>query len=257
VATPQLLDYLGVDPETVPEAARLLTRVAGPVDLTGDILRSEGAPRHSTPDRLTPGRVPGEAVTRIDVPAYRSAPRSLLTPEAVEAGGWTAAPAGWLVESPHPLTGDQLDAARALAVRAGLTVEDREAQGNLATVRTVASLAGVLLALGILAMTVGLIRSESSRDVRTLTAVGAPRRTRRTVTASTAGGLALVAAILGTIIAYLALGAGYWPDTDRLTGSAPVLHLGAIVLGFPVLATSAGWLLGGREPARLGGVAGE
>jgi putative ABC transport system permease protein len=206
---------------------------------------------------LADGPVPHEAVARIDVPAYRAAPRSLITRSAADEGGWDTAPAGWLVESPRPLTDDQLDAARALAVPDGLTIEGREEQAGLATIRTAASAAGVLLALGILAMTVGLIRSESGRDVRTLTAVGAPRRTRRAITASTAGGLALVAALLGTAITYLALGAGYWPDTDRLTGNAPVAHLAAILVGLPALATAGGWLLGGREPPRLAGVADE
>ena len=38
---------------------------------------------------------------------------------------------------------------------------------------------GIALALGILAMSIGLIRSESARDLRTLTAAGAGSMTRR------------------------------------------------------------------------------
>ena len=109
----------------------------------------------------------------------------------------------------------------------------------------------MLLALGLLAMTVGLVRTEATRDIRTLTAVGAPGRTRRLITASTAGGLALLAVVLATTAAYLAVGAGYWPDTDRLTGTLPVTDLAAIGLGLPALATAAGWTLGGRERADL------
>jgi putative ABC transport system permease protein len=68
---------------------------------------------------------------------------------------------------------------------------------------------GIVVALGILAMTVGLIRSETARDLRTLTATGARRWTRRTLTATTAGALALMGALIATSGAYLALLAWY------------------------------------------------
>ena len=63
----------------------------------------------------------------------------------------------------------------------------------------------MLLALGILAMTVGLIRSEAAGDVRTLTATGASSATRRMLTAATAGGLAILGVALGTAGAYAAV----------------------------------------------------
>ena len=66
--------------------------------------------------------------------------------------------------------------------------------------------AGALLALAILAMTVGLIRSESAGDLRILTATGATPRIRRTLTAATAGALALLGAVLGVAGAYVAAG---------------------------------------------------
>ena len=65
-----------------------------------------------------------------------------------------------------------------MAANAGLTVESRDHQSGLATIRAGATAAGILLALCILAMTVGLIRSESGRDLRTLTAAGATSMTR-------------------------------------------------------------------------------
>jgi putative ABC transport system permease protein len=114
-----------------------------------------------------------------------------------------------------------------------------------------ASAAGVLLALGILALAVGLIRCEAARDLRVLAATGAGGRARRTITATTAGGLALAAVTVGTLTAYLALIAGYWPDTDRLA-PVPVVDLAAIAVGLPVAAAAAGWLLAGREPPGLG-----
>ena len=106
----------------------------------------------------------------------------------------------------------------------------------------------MLLALGILAMTVGLIRSEAAGDVRTLTATGASSTTRRMLTAATASGLALLGVALGTAGAYAAVVAGF-VDVADLT-PIPVVHLAAIAIGTPVAAAAAGWLLAGREPSR-------
>ena len=53
-----------------------------------------------------------------------------------------------------------------------------------------ATVFGIVLALAILAMSVGLIRSETASDLRTLAATGASGTTRRNLTAATAGALA-------------------------------------------------------------------
>ena len=62
----------------------------------------------------------------------------------------------------------------------------------------------MLIALGVLAMSVGLIRSESAGDLRTLAAIGASGRTRRAITSATAGALALLGAVLGSAVAFAA-----------------------------------------------------
>jgi putative ABC transport system permease protein len=240
VATPELLTYLGVDLAAVDPATVLLTTQPGDVYLTGDI----------TNTRFRTDPVPDGAVQRIDVPDYGSAPRSFLTEPGLQAATLAPMRAGWLIEARAPFTDSQLADARAMAADAGLTIESRDQQDGLVTLRTSASVAGVLLALGILAMTVGLIRGESARDLRTLTATGATSRTRRALTAGTAGALAVLAVILGMLTAYIALLAGYWPDTGRLS-NVPIVHLVGIAVGLPLVATVASWVLGGREPAEL------
>ena len=103
--------------------------------------------------------------------------RTRCSPRGACGGaGGSAAPAGWLVEARSPLTSAQLAHARDLAADAGLTIESRDTSATLTAVRTGATAAGVLLALGVLAMTVGLIRSEAAGDLRTLTATGATSR---------------------------------------------------------------------------------
>ena len=103
----------------------------------------------------------------------------------------------------------------------------------------------MLTALGILAMTVGLVRSEAGRDLRILAATGATGRTRRTLTAATAGGLAVLGAVLGIAGAYLGLTAGFVRNLDALS-PVPVAHLTVIAVGLPLAATLAGWLVSGR-----------
>jgi putative ABC transport system permease protein len=112
------------------------------------------------------------------------------------------------------------------------------------------TLIGILLALGILGMTVGLIRSEAAGDLRILAATGASSTTRRTLTATTAGALAYLGAIIGTAGAYAALLAWNRSNLAPLS-QVPTLNLILILVGLPALATAGGYLLAGREPAAI------
>ena len=119
-------------------------------------------------------------------------PSWFVTLNGLRRHGWKQIPAGWLVESNRPLTNDQIAAARDLASESGLAIETERESTSFATPVAIATAAGALLALASLAMTVGLLRSESTRDLRGLTAAGATSRIRRTLTAATAGALALL-----------------------------------------------------------------
>jgi putative ABC transport system permease protein len=185
-------------------------------------------------------------VQPIEAGAYTSAPTSLVTGDGLRRHGWQPRLAGWLVEARAPLTGPQVARARQVAADAGMTVEARDHQTRLAATRSGATAAGLLLALGILARTVGLIRGEAAGDLRTLTATGATGGTRRTLTAATGGVLAL----FGAAGAYLALLAGYHDELGAL-GRVPVAHLAVTVVALPVTAAAVGWLLAGREPSTL------
>jgi putative ABC transport system permease protein len=155
-----------------------------------------------------------------------------------------------MIESARPLQAAQIAAARDVAATAGLVIESRNTQASLATIRTVATAAGALIALGVLAMAVGLIRAEAAGDVRTLTAIGAGSMTRRTLTGTTAGTLALLGALLGSGAAYLALAAAHRSDIGVLS-QVPVLDLAITIVGVPVAAALAGWILAGRKPPSL------
>jgi putative ABC transport system permease protein len=231
VAIPTLLARHGIDRDA---GAELFTSASGRLRLGG-----------TTAD---PGAIASAA--RFE-PRYASLPGSFVTPVGLRRRGWERVRAGWLVEAAEPLTAAEVAAARAAALGAGLTIESRDRQEDLAAARRRAAGLGILVALAVLAMTVGLIRGEGAGDLRTLAATGASAATRRIVTAATAGALALVGVVLGTLGALLALGAGYLGDLGSLA-TAPGIELGLIALGVPLLATATGWLLAGREPAGLG-----
>jgi putative ABC transport system permease protein len=245
VATPLLLRHLGIDPATVDPTADFL---ADPTVHAEELLIL------SFRDRK---QLAVTNVQRIDSREVLGAgdqssgqPSSFVTLEGLRRHGWQQVASGWLVESNQPLTSEQIGAARDLAAEAGLTIEVQRENTSLAKPIAIATAAGALLALAILALTVGLIRSESAGDLRTLTATGATSRTRRTLTGATAGALALLGAFLGVAGAYLALAATYLDDLGYLS-RVPVLPLALIVVGVPLTATAAGWLLAGREPSAI------
>jgi putative ABC transport system permease protein len=231
VASPELLDLYQVDEESIPASADFLTVEEGELWL------------QPVPDELVKDAY---ALP----PSFTSLPGSLMAPEAMVDRGWEAARAGWLIDAAQAVSTDDFDRARSVAAAAGVTVEARNNQGELATLRSVATAAGVLLALGILGATVGLIRAEASGDLRILAATGASRRIRRSLTAASAGALAALGSLTGTVGAYLGLTAAHAGSLAELS-PVPVGHLAVLVVGLPLVAAGAGWLVAGRQPSTL------
>ena len=252
VATPAVLRYLGIDPASVDPSTDFLVDRSLQTDelVTPTIQETGGEPKVTVRAVTNVQRIDSRKLFGSPSGETALAPTSFITLDGLRRRGWRQIPSGWLVESSRSLASKQVADARELAAGAGLTIETRRESTSLATPIAIATAAGALLALGILAMTVGLIRSEAAGDLRTLTATGATSRVRRTLTAATAGALALLGALLGVAGAYLMLGATYFDKLDYL-GRIPVLYLGLMVVGIPVAAAAAGWLLAGREPPTI------
>jgi putative ABC transport system permease protein len=238
VSTPELLAEYGISSSDLDPGADLLTTERGDVALLDIDIKNQSQTR--------PDPVPIVGPVRLSSP-FSSLPKALTTPAGLAGRGWSSVRASWLVETPTQLTSAQLSAAREIAVQHGLVIETRSEPESLVRVRTGAVAAGMLLALGILAMTVGLIRGEAARDLRTLTATGATGFTRRAITATTAGSLAALGSALGIVGAYVALVAGGVGHLAPL----PVADLLVITLGTPALAVAGGWLFAGREPRQM------
>jgi putative ABC transport system permease protein len=241
VATAELLEPYGVDLDSLEPDTEFITTETGELDILG-VSQAPGSNERRA-----------ETVTNVEriAPGYTSLPGSFITPDALRRRGWETVGSGrWLVQTNRPPTAEQLAAARDVAAGAGLTIETRDDQKGLARLRSGATAVGVILALGVLAMTIGLIRSETAGDLRTLTATGATSTTRRALTAATAGALAALGVALGTAGALAILTAGYLDDTGTLS-RVPVLYVLVITIGTPVAAALAGWTLAGREPRAI------
>jgi putative ABC transport system permease protein len=189
------------------------------------------------------------------LPAGTSAPNTVITEHAIHTLGLSTSPQAWLIQTPHPPTAAQITNARATVAAAGMTIETKNSSPSSAEILNYATVFGIAIALGILAMTIGLIRSETARDLRTLTATGASSFTRRELTAATAFALALGGAVLGTVAAYVAAIGYAWDNPldglSELSNSVPIQQLLFILVGMPVIASVVGWLMAGREPSAI------
>ncbi len=246
VATPALLGHLGIDPATVRPSADFLADATVPINEL--VILSRRAFKAFPVTNVQ--RIDSQHVLGVGEGDTGRVPSSFVTPDGLRRHGWEQVPSGWLIESSRPLTREQIATARDIAAEAGLKIETQHERMSLATPIAIATAAGALLALAILAMTVGLIRSESAGDLRTLSATGATGRTRRTLTAATAGVLALLGALIGVAGAYAVLMATYYDDLGYL-GRIPALPLVFLIVGVPLAAAAAGWLLAGREPPAI------
>jgi putative ABC transport system permease protein len=252
VATPALLKAFGITASEVNPAADVLTARAG-LPSTGGLALVSGSFLAQSPPGCPAGLCILNPVIQ-DVgklPAGTSVPNTVIMPNAVRALHETLVPVGWLIQAPAALTPVQINAARQAAVALGTTIESKSGQLSLGQISYGATVGGILLALGVLAMTVGLIRSETASDLRTLTATGAGGRTRRALTGVTAGTIALLGAALGTVAACLAALAWAHSSLTQTFGNVPWSDIGLLVIGMPLAGAAAGWLLGGRAPSAV------
>ena len=191
------------------------------------------------------------------MPSGTSATNSVITEHAVHQLGLSTFTSGWLIQAPNPLTAAQINNARVSASAANLIVETRNSVPSSAEIINWATVFGIVLALAILAMSVGLIRSETASDLRTLAATGASSTTRRNLTAATAGALGLSGAVLGTVAGYVAVSGVFRTNSfnggiTALITTIPVQNLLLILIGMPLVAAIGGWLLAGRDQSALG-----
>ena len=262
VATPALLRFYGVHQAAIAPGTEIITSRTGlsstkilEFGVSKSKCNSTSCAAHGGSD--SGARAPNRrdlatpVIQKLGLAKYASAPNTLLTAHAMTALALHPVLAGWLIQTPKALTAAQITHADHWAAANGLTVEttSHSAQVGLQAVSDWAIAVGALAVLAVLAMTVGLIRSETAGDLRVLSATGASGRTRRMLTGATAGALALLGALLGTAAAYLGIIA--WNRGFHSLSAVPVAKLAVLIAGLPLLALAAAWLLAGREPPAI------
>jgi putative ABC transport system permease protein len=264
VATPQLLAAFGIKASALNPDADILTMRPGlagisQMELTYGNYNGPNGPGNGQGPESFPCPasecLANPVIEQVNgLPSGTSAPNTVLTEHAVQRLGLQVSTAGWLVVTPQPPTAAQITSARLSAAASGLSIETKSSSPSSAEILNWATVFGIVLALGIVSMSVGLIRSETASDLRTLAATGASGWTRRAITSVTAGALALAGAVLGLTAAYI--GAAAYSFDNHLDGLGelgyvPVWNLLLILIGLPLAAAAAGWLLAGREPASI------
>ncbi len=259
VATPALLRAYGINPSSIPSNVDVLSSRPGlagsGVQLTFGGGKGDNGPGNY--NQCTPNQCVVHPVVQEEsqLPQGTSAPNTVVTESALRRLHLTDQNSldGWMILSNSPITSAQLTSANSLAASADLSTESKNDAPNSAEIVNWATVFGIALALGVLAMSVGLIRSETAGELRTLTATGASSRTRRSLTAVTAGGLAFLGALLGTVAAYVGLFG--WFRSNALEGGVsdiidhvPWHNLFLILIAMPVAAMLIGYVLAGREP---------
>jgi putative ABC transport system permease protein len=243
VATPQLLQAFGIKQSQINPDADILTSLPG---LSGV-------------SNLSFEHLNNPVIQEIGaLPLGVHAPNTVISERAIHQLGLTSTitTAGWMIIAPQTLSAAQIHDAQVAAAAAGLSVETKNNEPTSSEVINWATAFGFVLALCILAMSLGLIRSETAGDLRTLTATGASGFTRRALTAATAGGLAFLGAVLGTFAAYV--GVIGWIRNNSLNGgisalaNVPIDNLLVVLIGMPLVAAAFGWLLAGRQPPAIG-----
>ena len=268
VATPQLLKAFGITPSAIDPNADVLTSRPGLSGASGLVLnygsggKTAGAPGAPGDGPTSQGCMaashclPDPVIQEVGaLPAGTSAPNTVITEHAMHELHITASTTDWLVQGAQPFTASQISSAELAASTTQLSVESKNDQPSSSAVITWATVFGIVIALGVLGMSVGLVRSETAGDLRTLAATGASSVTRRTLTAVTAGALGFLGALLGVIGGYV--GMVGWLRSNSLNGgiaslgNVPVADLLLILLGMPAFAAVVGWLFAGREPAAM------
>ena len=261
VATPQLLAVYGIKASQVSPGTDILTMRPGLAGLPHTELTWGNYGFQSTPGGFTqkdsvlpPCTLSSDCLanpamqTVSGLPGGTSAPNTVITEYAVSKYHLQPSLNGWLIQAPAPLTATQINAARHLALAYEVTVETKSNTPSLGEFADGATALGIVIAFGVLAASVGLIRSETARDLRTLTAAGASGATRRMITAATAAALGLLGAILGMAGALIAVLAWAHSSLSAMFGDVPLSDVLILLAGLPLIAAAGGWLLAGREP---------
>jgi putative ABC transport system permease protein len=255
VASPELLATYGIKASQIAPGTDVLTSRPGLAGLSHlQMIYGSGGESDGNGPGAGPSCTPGHCLanpaiqTISSLPSGTDAPSTVITEYAVRKYHVQTHLNGWLIQAPAPLTATQIQAARHVTLAYQAPLEIASGGADFGEIADVATAIGIGIALGVLAASVGLIRSETARDMRTLTATGASSATRRAITAATAAALGLLGAVLGLAFAVVTGLVWAHADLSAMFGDVPLADVLILLLGFPLVAAGGGWLFAGRKP---------
>lgn len=261
LATPALLATFHITPSMYSADADVLTMRPGFNQISNLVLNVGNGGGKGGPGPNGPPCPPSSCDDHLvidevtNLPSGTSAPNTVLTEHAVKTLHIQYGIAGWLLVFPHSLSASQVDSARSIAAASGLSIETKSSAPTASEINGWATTIGTLLALAILLMSLGLLRAETASDLRTFAAAGATGYTRRLLAATTAGSLALIGALTGMVVGYLAVIAflNGSPNGDSVSelSNVPARDLLVLAVVFPLVAFAIGWVTSARAPRQL------
>ncbi|HEX4219483.1 MAG TPA: FtsX-like permease family protein [Acidimicrobiales bacterium] len=260
VATPQLLSAFGIKASDIDPNADVLSSRPGLSGVSSLGLDYGSGGKFGSSDSSTctaaTSCLAHPVIQEVGaLPLGTSAPNTVITEHAMREFHIPVTTSDWMVQGTQPFTAGQISSAELAASTTQLSVESKNDQPTSNAVISSATIFGIVIALGVLGMSVGLVRSETASDLRTLAATGASSFTRRTLTAVTAGTLGFLGALLGTVGGYIGLLG--WLRGNSLNGgiaalgNVPVTDLLLILFAMPAFAAAVGWLFAGRDPTAM------
>ncbi|MGW6567986.1 ABC transporter permease [Streptomyces sp. NPDC054975] len=208
VGDASLLKVLGVTDAGAEKAlaeGKIVSFAKAPIDKSGaiglkliaDTRKANEAEQAGKPVPGTVKTLPAHLVTGQN--AYGV--RALLTPEAAKAAGLTAVPLGSFFSTDTMPTAEQrqkLDGELAkIGSDASLHVEEGFVSDTSIVLLALTVFAG-LVTIGAAGIATGLAQADAEADLKTLSAVGAPPRVRRTLSGFQCGVVAAMGVILGS-----------------------------------------------------------
>lgn len=226
VASPAVLEVLGIDPTLLDQTSVALA----------------ASPEHrpiSSSGPLGDGEVAVSPVW----PRNSRIPSLLIAPGLVDDPSFERVSIGVLGVTDGPVSAEMRESIRG-AVGPDLILEFHEQPESQSGLRAAALIIGMLIGIGIALAAVSLFTVELADDLRVLHSVGAPPSTIRRLSAAVAAIVAVAGALLALLIGYVALIPLITAKEVDFPFVVPWRALLALLLVFPVIAATAGWLRG-------------
>ncbi|GGQ11271.1 ABC transporter permease [Streptomyces roseolilacinus] len=214
VADATLLKVLGIDDPAVERAlaeGRIVSLQKRHVDATGKVsLRviadAKAADEAAERNEEVPGVLKAFPAYQVPdgTPSYGIA--GLLSPAAAEAAGLGTAPLGSYYSTDHLPSSEQRQRLDADLAKIGSEIQFHIETGftseNSIVLLALTVFAG-LITIGAAGIATGLAQADAEADLKTLAAVGAPPRVRRTLSGFQCGVVAVMGVLLGTVAGVL------------------------------------------------------